>query len=271
MNGRRRRPVVQLAALVDFLFIVMFLQFLQIQGAAERGEKDRKTAVEGRKEAEEGRKDAVKLKKDVLVDQVKLTKERDEYHHQVEELKKQLAKTEGQRGKDREEAKRQIEEIGQAMKALLGVDAQKLKDQLEGASDEQRAKVFAELKNAQSQNPAQLIQTLRKSAELGKRCDIWEVHLFPDGTVRVKAPGIEARKFFPKNEDDFTNLFMEIVQETSEPKSLVLILFTYGNAENQHFVIAKKGLEQAQIKWRGKLTSGKAVEVSAPNYSEDAP
>ncbi len=255
---RRRKLVVQLAALVDLLFVVMFLQFSELQRAA---------AV-----VENGQKNALKLKDIVLVDQEKLREERDDLQRRNEELNQKLKAVQEQENNVRAQSQNQIIEIGDAVHGVLkDVDPKLLMAQMEGASPEQRAKILADLKKVQGGTVSQVVQMFRLSAELRKRCDIWEVHLNPDGFVRVRAPDVKERSFPPKDESDFCTKFMEIVTEASEPKSLVLILFTHGNAQLRSLAVVTKGLQDVRTTWSGRLPAQKSVQVSAPGYSEDAP
>jgi len=65
----RRRVVISLAALVDLLFVVMFLQFVELQQV--------NASLEGAKtSAEQSQKDAERLKDDALADQGKVVDER---------------------------------------------------------------------------------------------------------------------------------------------------------------------------------------------------
>jgi hypothetical protein len=273
-SRRRRRLVVQLAALVDLLFVVMFLQFTELQQASVVREESRENALTASAEAEVRRENADELKTIVLADHEKLRQDRDRLQTRVAELERELAATQQRTSEAQARADDQIREIGNAVKDLLvGVALDKFKAQMNGASDDQRMTILQSLKEAQGKNAAQVIQILRKSAELQKRCDVLEVHLFPDGNVRIRAPsiGIQERKFLPKTKDDFSSRFMELVKEASEPKSLVLILFTYGNAEYKSKVEVTKGLEQVRTIWGGELAAHKSVQVTAPGYSSDAP
>jgi|HubBroStandDraft_4_1064222.scaffolds.fasta_scaffold279964_2 hypothetical protein len=254
----RRRVIVQLAALVDLLFVVFFLQYTQIRQSAlhaiERGN------------------NADKLKATVLADQEKLRRERDELRAENDKLQHKLAESEEKSADAQKRARDQIVQIAQAAKEVFaGVDPKILAEQMQGASEEQRVKVLNELKQAQGKTPAGLIQSFRKSAELQKRCDIWEVHLSADGRVRVRAPDLQDRTFVPGDENDFSNEFMQIVREAREPRSLVLILFTHGNAEARALRTVTKGLEQVRTIWGAQVRVPKSVQLAAPMYSEDPP
>jgi len=255
---RRRRVVVQLAALVDLLFVVMFLQFTELQRAA------------GRVNAE--RKQADVLKEGVLADQSRLRRERDDLALKLEDMQGRLAEAERGRAEIQARTQADLSAVADAARAVLvGVDPKAVAEQLRGAPEEKRRALVEQLKTAQGKNTTQVIQLLRKSDELQKRCDVWEVHLFADGQVRVRGPGVAERRFSPRNADDFSNRFMEAATEAGSPKDLVLILFTHGNAELGTLEFVRRGLEQVRTVWRGQLPAHKSVQITAPAYSEDAP
>jgi hypothetical protein len=106
---------------------------------------------------------------------------------------------------------------------------------------------------------------------LQKRCDVWEVHLSADGRVRIRGPAIRDRYIVPKDENDFCNHFVQIVGESREPLSLVLILFTHGNAEARDLRAVTKGLEQVRTTWGARVPASKSIQLATPMYSEDAP
>ena len=91
----RRRVIVQLAALVDLLFVMFFLQYTQIRQSAlqaiERGD------------------NADKLKASVLADQEKLRRERDQLHDRVQEMTRKLAESEAKGIAAEKRAQDQIE------------------------------------------------------------------------------------------------------------------------------------------------------------------
>ncbi len=254
----RRRVVVQLAALVDLLFVVFFLQYAQMQRSAHH-------AIESRDSAD-------KLKTSVLADQEKLRLERDDLHAKLQEMSRKLADSEARGIAAEKRAQVQVDQIAKTTQELFrGVDEKAVAEQMRGASGEQRAKIVDELKQAQGSSPAGIIQSLRKAAELQKRCDVWEVHLFADGRVRIRGPGVQDRMILPKDENDFSNQFMQIVGEAREPLSLVLILFTHGNAEARDLRAVSRGLEQVRTTWGSRVPASKSIQLAAPMYSEQAP
>ncbi len=63
---------------------------------------------------------------------------------------------------------------------------------------------------------------------------------------------------------------MQIVKQAGEPKSLVIIMFTHGNAELRALDTLTKGLDQVRTVWSGQAP-GKKIQVTAPQYSAEAP
>jgi len=185
-----------------------------------------------------------------------------DYERQLEEA--------GVRQKEVEEkAAKKEQQIGEAVREMLQeVDTDVVAKQLRGADGDQFQRLMGELNEAKGKNAAQVVQMLRKSSELRKRCDIWEVHLYEAGSVRIKGPDVE-ETVTPSGKDELTNQFMKLTKKSAEPKSLVIILFTHENATVGAFSNVEEGLDQVRIRW--SASSGKSVQVTAPNFTATAP
>jgi len=272
MSSRtRRRVVISLAALVDLLFVVMFLQFVELQRVGEGLEQARDSAIGSQQDAE-------RLRQTVLDDQGKLASERDALQQEVEKLRAQLAAYEDslkQKDADRIEVEKRAAEresqLGEAVREmLLGVDEAEIARQLAAGGDDQVASITRELRDAKGRNASQVVQSLRKTVELRKRCDIWEVHLHADGGVRVRGPEVE-QAIVPVTKDGFADDFMKLTKKAAEPKSLVVILFTHENCTVGTLAMVEDGLELVRQAWSARLSAGKTIQVSQPNYTESAP
>jgi hypothetical protein len=251
--SKRRRLIIQLAALVDLLFVVMFLQYTEQMQAGARLQSAAANA------------DAVKNQ--ALENQDNLLKSRNDLQSEVEELKKKLAK-ETYKNVDIEKQLRQIGEM--AREQIAGVDPNAITKTLSGAPPDEVAAILAAFTETKGKNAAQVIQMLRKSSELKNWCDIWEVHLFDDDHVRLRAPKVGDREFTPKDSNDFSVHFIESVKGAGEPKGLVIIMFTHGNAHERAISKVEHGLEDVQKIWSGQQP-GKRIQVTAKKYSAEAP
>jgi hypothetical protein len=244
---RRRRLIIQLAALVDLLFVVMFLQYAeQVQNA---------------------RKQSVGIQLAAAHSDEQLRKRNDTLQNEVEALKGQLAtetkKTAGMQ--------KQLQEIGAVAKeSLAGVDPEAVRAALRGASADDVSAILAALNETKGKNTVQVIQMLRTSAEVKNWCDIWEVHLFDDGRVRVRPPRLNDQFIQPNDEQDFKSKFMQIVSDAGSPKPLVIIMFTHGNAFLKQLDVLSKGLELVQDTW-SKREPNVRIQKTAPKYTAVAP
>jgi hypothetical protein len=244
--AKRRRLIIQLAALVDLLFVVMFLQYTEQMQAAARMQSAAANAD-----------DVTAM---VLNNQDKLQSE-------VEELKKKLA-TETSKNVDIEQQLRQIGEM--AGELIAGVDPKAITKTLSGAPPDEVSAIRAAFTETKGKNAAQVVQMMRKSSELKNWCNIWEVHLFDDDHVRLRGPNVTDREFTPKDKNDFSVQFMESVKLAGEPKGLVIIMFTHGNAHSDPIKAVTDGLDQVQKIWSGQQP-GKRIQVTAKKYSAEAP
>lgn len=270
-TGSRRRVVISLAALVDLLFVVMFLQFVELQRVGAGMEKAKSVAIQSQLDAD-------RLKETALADQDKLVSERNALHDQVQELLKKIQEYEKElkkAGDDRDGLLKHAAEkeklLGEAVRDMLqGVDPDAVAKQLQGADEDQVKQMIGELREAQGKNTGQVIQSLRKASELRKRCDIWETHLYADGRVRIKGPDVE-ETVTPTSKDAFANDFIKMTRKSAEPKSLVVILLTHENCTVGDLAIVEEGLESVRRVWTSQLPAGKSIQVSQPNYTESAP
>jgi hypothetical protein len=202
-----------------------------------------------------------------VADQDSLRKQRDQLQDQVDDLRKKLVK-ETSKNVDIE---KQLRAVGEAAReSLAGVDPKALTATLSGAPPEDVTSVLEALQETKGKNAAQVIQMLRKSSELKNWCDIWEVHMDANARVRVRAPNIRDREFHPNDENDFSLQFMQIVKQAGEPKSLVIIMFTHGNAELKALDMVTKALDQVRTIWSAQLP-GKKIQVTAPKYAAEPP
>lgn len=293
----RRKVTVSLTALVDLLFVILFAQFLQMQESKKLMAENTKAAVAAReaaeaesKAADKRRDDAIEVKNDAFTQISQLTavvaameRAAAENARELAEGKRRVAELEEKLGVAQKEAERTADQAAQAQNQLAAtmsqmlstVDREMVAKILEsGASPDDLKQMQNEMEKVRNQTAAQAIQLLRRANEVQKRVDIWEVHLYRDGSVRIRSPdrgpnAIE-RNLNADNADDFTKEFVRIATSHGTPKSLVLILYTHENAKGGMIRGVQAALEQVKIKWAADLGE-KKVSVSSPSFTETAP
>ncbi len=283
----RRRMVVQLASLVDLLFVILFLQYMQLRVASQRqavasqlqavGERELRTRAEqAAKSAEEKEKSALAVKETAMAQVDKLVRLRDNnqrLNDEIKALNKQLAEL---REKTQDADKRIIEEekradaerqdLAKIVQGMLGVD---IGPALKNAPQKDIGALKRQWEELEEASPGAIVQHLRKTAEMQKLCSIWEVHVNEDGTVRLRF-GDAPWTFRPKNADDFAQQVYDKSKETGEPKSLVLVLETFGNAQLATRNNVKKGLKIAADLLKAQWP-GKRFEIAIPRFSAAPP
>jgi len=293
----RRRVAVSLTALVDLLFMIMFMQYLQLQRGTATMAAQTQSAVQRQQEAEVDREkaeqrkaDAIQVKDEALAKVAMLTarleeakaasgrleQERAELKAQNDDLRKKYEGAVAEIERTKEEAARVQQQLGSLVTEMFStVDSQQIAEVLEkGSPKEDVLRMQSQLAEARNKTAAQAVQALRRASEVQKRVDIWEVHLFRNGDVRVRAPGkgddALERTLTVDNEDEFTAQFLAIATTYTTPKNLVIILYTHENAKGGRIRGVQAALEQVKKMWAADLGE-KKVSVSTPAYTETAP
>lgn len=287
----RRRLTFQLTPLLDLLLIVIFAQFMDTQETTARIEKRAATEVQ---QAEQQRE---KFEKDSLSARQKLEKSA--------ELSRQ-ARRNAVRAREQAEKSEKISRVAQQM---LEKENRELSEQLKGAQA-QRDQV-AEMVQQLFQLPDQTLDPLLKSKvdpdteatkadlerikkqlrelastraedvvkhfltydELTKRSDIWELYLTENGVFRLKV-GKLSINFRADSTQDFVDRFYAIYKTVPQPKSLVIILFSYGDAKASVRFAATQGLpviaERMRADSNGRTRFEYAVIGFAPEKTKAA-
>lgn len=183
------------------------------------------------------------------------------------------AAREAARRKAERKAQQDIQEIGGIFREMLNVDDKYIRSALAGRSVREIAAIADEFqKLKESKKAAAIVRHLRKAAEFRKRCDFWEFHISADDSVRIKIRGkvVEPKLFF-RNADDFATQVFDLVQRQEDPKDMVLILYSYGNARWAARRAVRAGLANLVKLLDAKWKRSRRLHVSNLGYSAEAP
>ena len=183
--------------------------------------------------------------------------------------------------KAREEARRKAEAraqrdlaaVGTVFREMLNVDDKYIKSALAGRTPGEIATIAGEFKRLkETQKTAAIIRHLRKAVEFRKRCDFWEFHIGADDSVRIKIRGkvVEAKLFF-RNADDFTTQVLEIIRNQEDPKDMILVLHSYGNARWATRKTVRVGLANAVKFLDADWKRSRRLHVANMGYSAESP
>lgn len=274
----RRRMIMQLTSLVDLLFIVMFLQYMELRDSSDR----QLRAEAGRRHvAETAQMDATQLK-DNLQHRAEAMQhelqsalsENQSLQEKLDALNRKLAATDADRRTEQEKSFRDLQAIAGVVNEMLGVPPEALKAVLSGATEAERVKLRQHMEDMRNEPPGRLVQHLRETAELKKYCEFWEVHIYADNTVSLKiapeAPDAAADggRSFVRSADEFANRVVAAAREHGEPKSLVIICLTWGNADLATREQVSSGLRAAIVALKPEWGGVKRIEMARLGFSE---
>ena len=286
----RRRMVFQLTALLDLLLVVLFAQYMEtqevtrraIRSEASRRAKEASLRIAAEKltrvtEAE--RQESEKLKKSALADRSQLTDQIEKLTADNQRLQSSLTRAQAKLGEEHEgrveDQKRSAEELAQISEIFrerLNIDPKTLNAYLDGASPGERDKFLEEMQRLKGARSASVVQYLRATVEFKKMCNLWEIHIFDDNSVRLRFDGKDyGKRIFPGSSNDFANQFIEAARDNGEPRSLVVVLLTWSDADRKTRDEVSTGLQEATTVLRTAWGNTKRIEVSKLGFSPEAP
>lgn len=276
MDARtRRRFTLQLTPLLDLLFIVLYAQYIDLQEATRR-EIAQETGR--RHQAESHEREASKLRTDALSQLAELNQKLEQFDIEKRRLTRELelARQEtAKEGQAREEleklAARDRAAIGRLVQNVLGVNQDAILEAIQGAPAPDRQKLRAEFEEMSTKSAAAVIHHLRATEELKKRADLWEVYIGDDNSVRVTLVGeVMAENLQVQSPDQLANTVAELARQRGEPKSLVIILLSWSNADRRTRDLARQALDDVVTVLKADWP-GKRIEVAPLGYTPVPP
>jgi hypothetical protein len=271
----RRRFTLQLTPLLDLLFIVLYAQYIDLQQATRR---EIEQATVQREQAVVAEREAAKLRTHALSQLTELTQKLEQADVEKRRLTRELelARAESAKeGEAREEleklAARDRAAIGQLVQNVLRINKDVINDALQQAPAPDRQRLRASFEQMQNQSAAAVIHHLRATEELKKRADLWEVYIGDDNTVRVTLVGeIAAANLQVSAPDQLTNTLAELARQRGEPKSLVIVLLSWSNADRRTRDDVRKAVDNLVTVMKAEWP-GKRIEVAPLGYTPVPP
>jgi hypothetical protein len=267
--------MLQLTSLVDLLFIVMFLQYMELQDASAQ-----QLAAESarRKLAETARTDANRLKESALANTEDMTRrlqsleaDNKALQDKLTETNKRLAVTAVEQQAEERRAAADLKAIGAVVKDMINIPPDALLAAIGPAPDAERAKLRERFEDLRGKAPGQLVRHLRETSELKKYSEVWEVHIASDNSVSLKigpADRQAAERLFVRSADEFANRVVAAAKEQGEPKSLVIICLTWADADLRTREQVANGLKFAIIALKPEWGGTKRIEFAKLGYSD---
>jgi len=276
MDARtRRRFTLQLTPLLDLLFIVLYAQYIDLQEITRR---EIAQETERRHQAELHEEQAAKLRTDALQQLSDLNQKVEQFEIEKRRLARELelARAEtAKEGQAREEleklAAKDRTAIGQLVQSVLRINQDAILEAIQGAPAPDRQRLRASFEEMSTKSAAAVIHHLRATEELKKRADLWEVYIGDDNTVRVTMVGeAMAENLQVLSPDQLANVIAEAARQRGEPKSLVIILLSWSNADRKTRDLTRQALDDVVTVLKADWP-GKRIEVAPLGYTPVPP
>lgn len=255
----RRRLTFQLTPLLDLLLIVIFAQFMDTQETTARIEKRAATEVQqAERKVEKFEKDSLlarqELKKSAELSQqvrrnaVRARKQAEKSEKFLRVTQQMLEKENRELSEQLKGAQAQRDRVAELVQQLFQLPDQIVDPLLKSKADPDTEKTKADIERIKKQlqelasaRAEDVVKHFLTYDELTKRSDIWELYLTENGVFRLKI-GKLTINFRADSTQDFVDRFYAIYKTVPQPKSLVIILFSYGDAKASVRFAATQGL-----------------------------
>lgn len=287
----RRRLTFQLTPLLDLLLIVIFAQFMDTQETTARIEQQADQRVEQAAQKteqlsaqnEQAMRKITALSEEnakALRDNVRMEKQASEVEKNAREAIQQSEKIQLELTEQLKLEREQRAQVGELVQELFQLPDSILDPLLDARVDpnsEQTKEKLAQLKKQLQElagaRSEDVIKHFLTYDELTKRSDIWDLYLTENGMFRLKI-GEQTTDFRADTPDVFVDRVYSFYKTVPQPKSLVIILFSYGDAKASVRFAATQGLplvaERMRADSNGRTRFEYAVMGFVPEKTEPA-
>ena len=229
--NRPRRLHMQLTPLLDLLLIVIFAQYMDVQERETLSLNEASQAIEQRNRLAAGLSELQLVHQQTSDRLAQISAVAAQLQTNNAELSRQTEQT--QEELQRAVAQQQL--FGELVSELFGVPQQTVAEALTPpganapASSEQHQMLQEKFRELSLQNAGRMIRHLLSYDEMRKRTDLWELHIEDTGWMTLRVGKLQ-RGFRVRTPDEFTEQLYAIYKSLPEPKSLVVIMLSWGEA-----------------------------------------
>jgi hypothetical protein len=246
MRPAPRRLTFQLVSLFDLLIIIVFAQYFDVRDASRREIEQLRAASEqaGQLAASERQflDNAGDLKR-------LLGEELDRLKQELELLQAESARREFELNEELVRSRTELARLGALVAELFDLPEDEIERLLKSRSPEESDRIRRALAELAANRGSQAVRHILTLAELRKRCDIWQIHVGDDNTLEFRFEERRVR-FRADSAERFENELFKQYKNLPQPKSLVVILLSWGDADLKSRAEAIEGLENASERMR---------------------
>jgi phage pi2 protein 07 len=235
----------QLVSLFDLLIIIVFAQYFDLQD---------KTRAQLAAASEHASPAAEALQREL-----------DERNRELAALKAEGGRKQLELGEELKRSRDDLARLGALVAELFDLPAEPLDKMLRARGPEEADRIRKTLKELAANRSSNAVRHILTLAELEKRCDIWQIHIRDDGGYVFTADERKAR-FRAETPEKFAAELFKQYKGLPQPKSLVLMLLSWGDAELKARTAAVDGLEIAAERMRADSDRRSRFESAILGY-----
>jgi len=274
---KSRRLTFQLTPLLDLLLIVIFAQFLDVRETATEQEQSTSTQLSAAQEELAGTQDQLAK---ILAEKREAAADRDFLRTSLQELKEKTAGQEVERKSLEESLKRAHEQrdtIASLVSELFDLPDETVNELIRTRTPEnvrltpeQVKRLRNEFREFSKQKPGESVRHLLTFEEMRKRCDIWELYINETGMTVFSGSG-QTHTFRAETTEQFASELYERYKTLPQPKSLVIILLSYGDVKASVYEAAIDGLPIVAERMRTDQSGRSRFEYAVLGFNPTPP
>ncbi len=274
---KSRRLTFQLTPLLDLLLIVIFAQFLDVRDTTTEREQATSTQLSAAQEELAGTQDQLSK---ILAEKNEAEADREFLRQSLQELKEATSGLEIERRSLEESLKRAHEQrdtVASLVADLFDLPDETINELIRTRTPEnvrltpeQVKRLREEFKSFSKQNPGESVRHLLTFEEMRKRCDIWELYINDTGKTVFSGSG-QSHTFRAATAEEFAAELYERYKTLPQPKSLVIILLSYGDVKASVYEAAIDGLPIVAERMRTDQSGRSRFEYAVLGFNPTPP
>jgi hypothetical protein len=272
-----RRLTFQLTPLLDLLLIVIFAQFMDVRDTTTEREQSTSTQVTAAQEELAGTQDQLAK---IIAEKNEAEADREFLRKTLQELKESTTGMEFERKSLEEALKRAHEQrdtVANLVADLFDLPDETINELIRTRTPEnvrltpeQVERLRKEFKSFAKQNPGESVRHLLTFEEMRKRCDIWELYINDTGQTVFSGSG-QTHTFRAETTQEFASQLYERYKTLPQPKSLVIILLSYGDVKASIYEAAVDGLPLVSERMRTDQSGRSRFEYAVLGFNPTPP
>ena len=275
----RRRITLQLAPLLDLLLIIIFIQYLEMDGLVEDQQQTSAAQLAAVQSDLEQTKAELQSR---LTDADRLAADLATRASELKSVRVALVETDEELDQLREQRNTIVgllPELFSQSDAAVAKLIESAMPQNVRQTPEQIGRLKQDFRRFAEQRPSAALHHLLTFGEMRKHCDIWQLYLTDSGEALLTTDRTTTRLDTSETAAEFESRLFQRYKSLPEPKGLVIVLFSHGDAAAGVLEAALDGLPrvtrrmQADTNHRTRFEYGNlglALEPPVPTKSATA-